>query len=63
MPQNKPAPTAAQELRQCFISPNVADSNLEAANVVDVIHEVAKALNRIAAALERQQSAEENNAS
>lgn len=57
MPPARPVPTTAQALKQCFVSPNVADANLEAANVVDVLHEVAEALNRIAAALEHQQTA------
>jgi hypothetical protein len=36
-----------------FSSPNVADSNLEAANLVDTSAEIAKGLHRIGAALER----------
>jgi len=31
-------------LRECFISPNVSDSNMEAANIVDVGNNIAKAL-------------------
>ncbi len=34
-------------LHSCFISPNVADSNLEAANLVDVIQNVARALHNL----------------
>jgi len=35
-------------LERCFISPNVADSNMEPANVVDVIDRAARNLSRIA---------------
>ena len=35
-------------------SPNVLDSNFEPANVVDVLHDIAGALHRIAAALEHE---------
>ena len=38
-------------LERCFISPNVADSNLEPANVVDVIDRAARNLSRIAHAI------------
>jgi hypothetical protein len=34
----------AEALRETLISPNVSDSNLEPANVVDVIHSVSRAL-------------------
>jgi hypothetical protein len=40
-------------IRAAFISPNVLDSNLEAANIVDAISQVARALNRCAAAVEQ----------
>jgi hypothetical protein len=53
-------PSAGRALLDCLISPNVADRNLEPANVVDVIDRVADAIDalsrgthRIAAALER----------
>ena len=38
-------------LERCFISPNVADSNMEPANVVDVIDRAARNLSRIAHAI------------
>lgn len=48
------------DMRDCFISPNVPDSNLEPANLVDTtnriavaLREMAMALTRIAAAMER----------
>ena len=41
----------AQALQQTLISPNVADSNLEAANVVDVVHQVACGCSAIANAI------------
>ena len=40
-----------ESLERCFISPNVADSNLEPANVVDVIDRAARNLSRIAHAI------------
>lgn len=41
----------AESLERCFISPNVSDSNLEPANVVDVIDRAARNLSRIANAI------------
>jgi len=41
----------ANSLKCCFISPNVGDSNMEPANVVDVIEHVAMNLDRIARAI------------
>lgn len=41
----------SEALRDSFISPNVADSNLEAANVVDVIQGLATSARRIASAI------------
>ena len=38
-------------LERCFISPNVVDSNLEPANVVDVLNRAAWNLSRIAHAI------------
>ena len=38
-------------LERCFISPNVPDSNMEPANVVDVIDRAARNLSRIAHAI------------
>lgn len=38
-------------IRECLISPNEADANLEPANVVDGLCEIARAMNRIAKAL------------
>ena len=39
------------KIERCFISPNVSDSNLEPANVVDVIDRAARNLDRIAHAI------------
>lgn len=39
--------TIATAIRDCFISPNVLDSNLEPANIVDAMQNVAKALESI----------------
>jgi hypothetical protein len=39
-------------LRYVFVSPNVCDSNFEAANLVDVVANVGNGLHRIAAAIE-----------
>lgn len=41
------AETIASAIRDCFISPNVCDSNLEPANIVDVMQNVARALDGI----------------
>lgn len=41
----------AEAVERCFISPNVCDSNLEAANVVDVIAQVSHNLKRVAHAI------------
>jgi len=38
-------------MERCFISPNVADSNMEPANVVDVIDRVGRNLSKIAHAI------------
>ncbi len=40
-----------KSLERCFISPNVADSNFEPANVVDVIDRAARNLAKIAGAI------------
>jgi hypothetical protein len=40
-------------LRYSFVSPNEFDSNLEATNIVDVLYVHARAVHRLAAALER----------
>ena len=42
----------ANALRDVLISPNECDSNFEAANVVDGLFAIARALNRIAEAIE-----------
>lgn len=39
------------QIERCFISPNVSDSNLEPANVVDVINRAAHNLDSIAHAI------------
>jgi len=44
-------------LERCFVSPNVADSNLEPANVVDVIDRAARNMHRIAHAITPQDAA------
>ena len=41
----------AKELGDCFSSPNVLDSNLEPANVVDVIDNLAKAVGKVSTAI------------
>jgi hypothetical protein len=43
----------ANALKECFISPNVSDSNLEPANIVDVIENLSRGIHRIADALDR----------
>lgn len=40
-------------IREVGISPNCFDSNFEAANLVDGLYEMARAMNRVAKALER----------
>lgn len=45
--------TIGKIFQYCFTSPNVADSNLEPANLVDTTHHIASALSRIADALEK----------
>ena len=51
---------AARHLREsiqsCFISANEADSNFEAANVVDGLFAIARSINRLAIALETRNS-------
>ena len=37
----------AEALRACLISPNVCDSNLEPANLIDVLSELARGMNRV----------------
>lgn len=44
----------AEALRATFISPNELDSNWEPANVVDALCQIARAINRLAEALEKQ---------
>lgn len=44
----------ADALTRTLISPNEADSNLEPANVVDGLFAIARALDRIATALDAQ---------
>lgn len=43
----------AEGLQSVFTSPNEADSSREAANVVDGLFAIARALNRVAAAIEQ----------
>jgi len=40
------------QMYNCFISPNVSDANFEAANLVDVVDDVANALFQIAKAID-----------
>jgi hypothetical protein len=42
----------ADAIRYCFVSPNVSDSNLEAANIVDTLDDLARAGHRIATAID-----------
>jgi hypothetical protein len=44
--------TIAEAIGSCLISPNESDSNLEAANVVDGLFFIGRALHRIADAIE-----------
>lgn len=46
-------------IREILISPNVLDSNCEAANLVDAVAKVATGLHKIAEAIERHASAME----
>ena len=43
----------ANAIKNCFVSPNVSDSNFEPANLVDTTQNIANALNRIADALQK----------
>ncbi len=43
----------AEALRETFISPNVSDSNMEAANIVDAVDNGSRALWSVARSLER----------
>ncbi len=45
-------PELEQALRAVFWSPNVADSNLEPANLVDVLDRLARAIARLADVIE-----------
>lgn len=45
------ADSTSKAIRDTFTSPNVADANLEPANLVDVVHYVARAADRIATAI------------
>ena len=47
----------ATAIRDSFNSPNVLDSNLEMANIIDVIHHVAMALEELAMATKTQAKA------
>lgn len=44
-------------LERCLISPNVSDSNMEAANLVDVVERAARNLNKIAKSITPQNAA------
>jgi hypothetical protein len=52
----------AEALRDTLISPNEVDRNLEAANVVDGLFAIARAVNRLAIALAEKQSSSERDA-
>jgi hypothetical protein len=43
--------STASAIKDAFISPNVADTNFEPANVVDVIHSLAVSTSQIASAI------------
>ena len=43
----------AQAIRDCLISPNESDQNLEPANVVDALAAIARAISRLAEAVEK----------
>ena len=47
--------TTAQALRDTLISPNEADQNFEPANVVDGLFAIARAIDRLARAIEATQ--------
>jgi len=47
-----PANPTAEAIRATLISPNESDRNLEAANVVDGLFAIARALERVADAIE-----------
>lgn len=44
--------TTGDALRACLISPNESDSNFEAANVVDGLYSIARALSAVATAIQ-----------
>ena len=46
-----PTIVIAQAIRDCLVSPNEADANLEAVNVVDGLFSIGRCLHRIADAL------------
>ena len=46
-------------IRDVFISPNVADKNFEAANVVDTLDDIARGLFAIARAINKKGDSEE----
>ena len=48
---NEAAGRIARAIEYGFVSPNVADSNLEPANIVDVLQLIAIALEHVAAAI------------
>jgi len=48
-------PNLAHAIYKAFISPNEVDRNLEPANVVDGLFAVARAIDRLAVAIERSQ--------
>jgi len=47
-----PRPSLADTLRRVFESPNVPDTNLEPANIVDGLAMLAQAINRLARAVQ-----------
>ena len=47
----------ASAIRACLISPNEHDANLEPANIVDGLFAIARAISRLAVAVERRTKA------
>jgi hypothetical protein len=50
--KKEPGIEVATAVVRCFISPNERDSNHEAANIVDGLFAIARALDRVADAIE-----------
>ena len=59
-PTTDPISQVAKALKSVFISPNVADSNLEPANIVDVLDRLARAIFALADAIETHKQEQED---